>query len=132
LVVVVELAEGDGGPGKPVVIAGGDGGGPFDDGGGDRVVPGSVPAPPDSFGRVRVTGEHGGLGPQGGIPRPPEPAVPVPEDRRVIDVGGEPALRVREIAAVQREQGVEGGCEALLPPAPIPAAAPRVHAAPHP
>jgi hypothetical protein len=67
-----------------------------------------MPASPDPVARVRAASEHGGLGPQGGVPRPPEPVVPVSEDAEVVDVGGEPALRRREIAAVQREQGVEG------------------------
>src|SRR6188472_1668338 len=44
LVGAVQLGKGGREPDQPGVVAGGDGGGPFDDGGGDRVVAGSVPA----------------------------------------------------------------------------------------
>ena len=46
LVGAAQLGKGGREPDQPGVVAGGDGGGPFDDGGGDRVVAGSVTASP--------------------------------------------------------------------------------------
>jgi hypothetical protein len=89
----------------PAVIAGVDRRGTFDDGRCDRVVAGGVSASVDSGGRVGVLVEDGGLGPQGGVPRPPQPAVPGSEIDLVVDVGRQSPQLPCVIVAVEREQG---------------------------
>jgi hypothetical protein len=87
------VREGRCGASDPAGIAGVDRRGAFDDGRCDRVVAGGVSASVDSGGRVGALVEAGGLGLQGGVPRPPQTAVPGSEIDQVVDVGdGPPAL----------------------------------------
>src|SRR5262249_12144034 len=107
LVRAAELGEGDREPDELLAVAGGDRGGPFGYGGGDRVVAGSVPASLDTGRGVGVGAEPGGLRPQRGVPRPVLPAAYGLEQFRVVDVDGESPHGPGRIVPMQREQAVE-------------------------
>src|SRR4029077_18759599 len=107
LVRSAELGEGDREADERLAVAGGDSGGAFDHGGGDRVVAGSVTASLDTGCGAGVAVEHGGLRPQRGVPRSVLPAAQGPEQLRVVDIDGESPHGPGRVVAMQREQAVE-------------------------
>ena len=96
--------EGGGGGQEPFGVAGVDGVGPVDDRRRDRVVDDDEPRPFDAFVSVGQFGQHGGLGPDGGVPLPPGAVVP----RQCLNDSGASASRVSASPSSPR-------CSATIP-----------------